>query len=132
MGMTAHVRYTAWDGESPGTLSPFIIREIIRQRIGFEGLLLSDDIDMQALTGPVPERSLRAMEAGCDIVLNCWAKMGDMVGMAKLLPAISNESAARLERALAVCGKGTLQQGNREQLLATRDDLLERLRDVAA
>jgi beta-N-acetylhexosaminidase len=132
MGMTAHVRYTAWDAENPGTLSPFVIGEIIRKRIGFGGLLLSDDIDMQALTGGVPERSLRAIEAGCDIVLNCWAKMDDMIGTAELLPAMNEEGAARLERALAGCGQGTLGQGDREQLLATRDALLERLSDTAA
>ena len=132
MGMTAHVRYTAWDGEHPATLSPFVIGEVIRQRIGFDGLLLSDDIDMQALTGPVPERSLRAIEAGCDIVLNCWARMDEMVGMAERLPAMVAQGAVRLERALAVCGQDTLQQGDRAQLLATRDDLIERLRDGAA
>ena len=132
MGMTAHVRYTAWDAENPGTLSPFVVGEIIRKRIGFDGLLLSDDIDMEALEGPVPERSLRAIEAGCDIVLNCWAKMDDMVRTAELLPALGAESAARLERALAPCGKGTLQVADRAQLLATRDALLERLRDSAA
>jgi len=131
MGMTAHVRYPVWDAENPGTLSPFVIGEIIRKRIGFTGLLLSDDIDMQALTGPVPERSLRAIEAGCDIVLNCWARMDEMVGMAERLPVMGEKSAARLERALAVCGRGTLQQADREQLLATRDALLERLRDTA-
>jgi beta-N-acetylhexosaminidase len=131
MGMTAHVRYTAWDDERPGTLSPFVIGEIIRRRIGFDGLLLSDDIDMQALSGPVAQRSLRAVEAGCDIVLNCWAKMDDMVATAKLLPTLGEQGAARLERALAVCGTGTLGAADREQLLATRDALLAIGRDAA-
>ena len=129
IGMTAHVRYTAWDGENPGTLSPFVVREIIRGRIGFDGLLLSDDIDMQALSGGVPARSLGAIEAGCDLVLNCWAKMDDMVETAELVPAIGEGSAARLDRALAACGQGTLEQGDREQLVATRDALLALVRD---
>jgi beta-N-acetylhexosaminidase len=132
IGMTAHVRYTAWDAQNPGTLSSFVIGDVIRKRIGFDGLLLSDDIDMQALNGRVPERSLRAIEAGCDIVLNCWAKMDEMVETANALPSIGEEAAARLRQALASCGKGTLQVGDREQLLATRDALLRRLSDTAA
>ncbi|MGC1270568.1 MAG: beta-N-acetylhexosaminidase, partial [Croceibacterium sp.] len=86
IGMTAHVRYTAWDAELPGTLSPFVIDRIIRQRIGFDGLLLTDDIDMEALDGNVPERAARSVAAGCDVVLNCWARMDDMVGIASAVP----------------------------------------------
>src|SRR5690606_30653338 len=101
IGMSAHVRYTAWDAENPATLSPIVVDEIIRKRIGFAGLLLTDDIDMEALSGSVPERAERAVAAGCDIVLNCWAKMDDMVGIAQRLPAISEAGRARLETALA-------------------------------
>jgi beta-N-acetylhexosaminidase len=128
IGMTAHVRYTAWDAEHPGTLSPFIINEIIRQRIGFTGLLLTDDIDMEALDGTVPERSERAIAAGCDVVLNCWAKMDDMVGIAERLPAISQEAAARLDRALPA-GGGVAAE--RAQLVARRDALLDLARNLA-
>jgi beta-N-acetylhexosaminidase len=123
VGMTAHVRYTAWDAANPGTLSPYVIGEIIRKRIGFSGLLLTDDLDMQALEGTVPERAARAIAAGCDIALNCWANMADMTGIAAALPAMGNETAARLERALAVMVPGadmTLQP----ELLARRDALL--------
>jgi beta-N-acetylhexosaminidase len=122
IGMSAHVRYTAWDEENPATLSPFVIGEVIRRRIGFEGLLLTDDIDMQALDGTVPERSERAIAAGCDLVLNCWAKMDDMIGIAQRLPAISDETAARLERALSATGGAA---GERAHLIAKRDALLE-------
>jgi len=101
VAMTAHVRFTAWDAENPATLSPFVVGEVIRRRIGFDGLLLTDDIDMEALDGTVPERAGRAISAGCDLVLNCWAKMDDMVGIAAQLPAMGEASAARLERALA-------------------------------
>jgi beta-N-acetylhexosaminidase len=122
VGMTSHVLYTAWDRENPATQSPFVIGEIIRQRIGFSGLLLSDDIDMQALSGPIPERSAKALAAGCDLVLNCWAKVDDMVGIAEACPAMSDETAARLERALHVSGDAS---GDQAQLIAKRDSLLE-------
>ena len=101
IAMTGHIRFTAWDAELPATLSPFVVGEVIRRRIGFDGLLLTDDIDMAALDGTIPERSARALAAGCDIVLNCWARMDDMVGIAKALPAMNAATAARLERALA-------------------------------
>lgn len=124
IGMTAHVRYTAWDAENPGTHSPFIIDEIIRKRIGFTGLLLTDDIDMEALEGTVPERSERAIAAGCDVVLNCWAKMDDMIGIAERLPAMSEAVHERLERALK--GTETTHSGiERAQLIAKRDALLD-------
>lgn len=71
IGMTGHLLFNAWDKDKPATLSPFIISEIIRKRIGFDGLLLTDDIDMEALNGTVPERAVAAHSAGCDIVLNC-------------------------------------------------------------
>ncbi|MAC57693.1 MAG: beta-N-acetylhexosaminidase [Novosphingobium sp.] len=122
VGMTAHVRYTAWDADLPGTLSPFVVSEIIRKRIGFGGLLLTDDLDMEALDGTVPERAERAIAAGCDIALNCWAKMDDMVGIAQRLPAMSDEAAQRLERALA-----SVESGSKElhaDLVARRDALL--------
>jgi len=123
IGMTAHVRYTAWDAENPGTLSPFVIDEIIRGRIGFTGLLLTDDIDMEALSGTVPERSERAIAAGCDVVLNCWAKMDDMVGIAERLPVMSDEVAARLDRALVLPDvNATAERG---ALIAKRDELLQ-------
>jgi len=101
VGMTGHVRYAAWDAELPATLSPTVIRDVIRGRIGFDGLLLTDDLDMQALGGAVPDRAARAQAAGCDIMLNCWAKMDDMIGIAQALTPMSAETAARLERALA-------------------------------
>lgn len=126
IGMTAHVRYMAWDAENPGTLSPYVIGEVIRKGIGFDGLLLTDDLDMQALSGSVPERAARAIAAGCDIALNCWAKMDDMVGIASALPAMSDRTAARLERALAPTADfgGAAAMERQAALLDTRDRLL--------
>ena len=123
VGMTAHVRYTAWDDELPATLSPTVIAEVIRGRIGFDGLLLTDDLDMQALSGSVPERAERAIAAGCDIALNCWAKMDDMVGIAARLPALSEAGGGRLERAHAAMGAPEA-GADQAELIAKRDALL--------
>lgn len=130
IGMTAHIRYTAWDDRDPGTLSSFIVQEIIRRRIGFSGLLLTDDIDMEALSGSVPERAERALAAGCDLVLNCWGRMDDMVGIAGRLPEISEQSRLRLERALTHPDERK-RAGDPAELIATRDRLLDIVRDMA-
>ena len=124
IGMTGHVLYTAWDAENPATLSEFVVGEVIRRRIGFAGLLLTDDIDMEALEGPVPERGARALAAGCDLVLNCWARMDDMIGLAEHLPEMSDETRLRLDRALMAAG-GSETAGERAELIAKRDALLE-------
>ena len=124
IGMTGHLLFKAWDAEMPATLSPTIINDIIRKRIGFDGLLLTDDIDMEALDGTVPERAIAAHAAGCDIVLNCWAKMPDMVEIADQLPAMDEMALARLNKAL----EGTRVRddiGEHAEMLAKRDRLLE-------
>jgi beta-N-acetylhexosaminidase len=77
-----------------------VISKIIRERIGFTGLLMTDDLDMDALDGDVPSRAAQAIAAGCDIALNCWGKMDDMVGIANALPAMSAEVHARLDGAM--------------------------------
>lgn len=123
MAMTGHIRFTAWDADHPATQSPFVISEIIRGAIGFDGLLLTDDLDMQALDGTVSERAERAIAAGCDIALNCWGRMDDMQGIARLLPAMGAPTAARLERALAVTRVDGA-SGQQAELLARRDALL--------
>ncbi|WP_097091032.1 beta-N-acetylhexosaminidase [Novosphingobium sp. Chol11] len=123
IGMTAHVVYTAWDPDLPASLSASIIDTIIRQRIGFDGLLMSDDLDMKALNGSIPELAAGVVAAGCDLALNCWGRMDDMVGIADLLPDISDRSRARLDRAMASTSL-TAESPPLEQLLATRDSLL--------
>lgn len=100
MAMTCHVVFNAWDADRPATLSPVVIDQVIRQRIGFHGLLMSDDLDMKALSGDVPSRAAGAIAAGCDIALNCWGKMDDMIGIARALDPISTVSRARLEGAM--------------------------------
>jgi beta-N-acetylhexosaminidase len=124
IGMTGHLVFNAWDAENPATLSATVIRDIIRGRIGFDGLLLTDDIDMEALGGTIPERAARAHAAGVDIVLNCWAKMADMEGICGVLPAMSEATTARLDRALAGTRVSDTIAPEAANLLAKRDALL--------
>ena len=127
MAMTAHVRYTAWDPEHCATLSSRVIRDIIRERIGFDGLLMSDDLDMKALHGSVPELALAALEAGCDVALNCWGKMDDMEGMARVLPEASVACRHRLADAVAhlqPLGEAANIRDRQRRCAAERDRLL--------
>ncbi len=100
-----------------------MIDEIIRGRIGFDGLLMKDDIDMKALSGTAGEKEAGAIAAGCDLVLDCWARMDEMVEIAWRLGEISEASRARLYRAIksVVTGKGQF-----AELIAKRDALLAR------
>jgi beta-N-acetylhexosaminidase len=126
IGMTGHLLFTAWDAENPATLSPFVIEEIVRKRIGFDGLLLTDDLDMEALSGTVPERAERAVAAGCDLALYCWANLDDMTGIAERLPTMRAETAARLERALAATADFStpVERSSQIALVEKRDQLL--------
>ncbi|CAN5117369.1 beta-N-acetylhexosaminidase [soil metagenome] len=128
MGMTAHIVYTAWDAERPASLSPMVIGGIIRDRIGFDGLLMSDDLDMKALyqnQGAAEMGALAAgvVAAGCDLALNCWGKMDDMVAIADALQEMGAESRTRLDRAMATVAAGP-DSATLETVLATRDALL--------
>lgn len=124
IGMTGHLVFTAWDSENPATLSKTVIRDVIRGAIGFDGLLLTDDIDMEALGGSIPERAARAHAAGCDIILNCWAKMDDMQNICNVLPAMSDITAARLDRALEGTRVAPDIVPQAAEFLAKRDALL--------
>ena len=124
IGMSAHIRFTAWDADHPATQSPYVVETIIRQAIGFDGLLLTDDLDMEALDGDVPQRAETALKAGCDIALNCWAKMDDMTGIVERCGAMPEAVRTRLDRALEGAGQ-THHTDEAEALLAKRDSLLE-------
>ena len=122
MGMTAHIVFTAWDAELPATQSPAVVEQVIRGAIGFDGLLMTDDLDMEALSGSVPERAETAVRAGVDLALNCWAKMADMEGIAARLPAMGARTVERLARAnTATRAEPTADPA---ELLARRDALL--------
>lgn len=122
MAMTAHVVFEAWDAALPATLSPTVIRDIIRGRIGFDGLLMTDDIDMKALSGAPADKAADAIAAGCDVVLDCWARMEEMAAIADRLDDIAPVSRARLDRAMA--GIGTASPVPLAELVDTRDRLL--------
>ncbi len=123
IGMSAHIEFTAWDADNPATLSHKVIADIIRGQIGFDGLLLTDDIDMQALDGTIADRSAKAIAAGCDVVLNCWAKIPDMEATVEAVPPLTQRGAERLADALAA-PTGMITPNERPALLAKRDALL--------
>jgi beta-N-acetylhexosaminidase len=101
IGMTAHVVYQAWDAGRPATLSPVVIGEVIRGRIGFDGLLISDDIGMAALSGGLGERARAALAAGCDLILHCSGELSDIEAVAEEAGDISSAATERLDRAMA-------------------------------
>jgi beta-N-acetylhexosaminidase len=122
IGMTAHIVYTAWDDARPGTLSHYVVQQIIRERIGFDGLLMTDDIDMKALSGTPAEKACGAVEAGVDLVLDCWARMDEMVAIADVLPDAGEPTVERLEAALTFRKPPELARF--AELVAKRDELL--------
>lgn len=99
MGMSAHLVFNAIDPERPATTSRKVIEEIIRGRIGFDGLLMSDDSSMNALKGTLGERAANIVAGGCDIVLHCNGVMSEMLQVVKEVPPLTGRS---LERAKAV------------------------------
>ncbi|PCD03952.1 beta-hexosaminidase [Sphingomonas spermidinifaciens] len=121
MGMTCHCVFEAYDPERPATLSPAIVGEVIRGRIGFDGLLMTDDIDMKALSGSAGDKAASAIAAGCDVVLDCWARMPEMVEIADRVSPAGEATLGRLNRAMA--GRGA-PQGDLAELFAKRDALL--------
>jgi beta-N-acetylhexosaminidase len=123
MGMTAHVVYTAWDPDHPGSMSPTVIGDIIRGRIGFTGFLMSDDIGMEALQGDFGSRAAGVVAAGNDAALHCSGKMEEMVAVATAVPPLSAEGEARLARAMASTMLET-EGMDFAQEIAKRDQLL--------
>ena len=101
LAMTAHVIYSDIDAEHPATTSKKVIQDIIREEICFDGLLMSDDLSMQALAGSFAERTKSSLEAGCDVVLHCNGDMKEMVEIGAAAPEMSEEAGDRLARALA-------------------------------
>jgi len=100
LGMTAHVVFSAIDPIDPATTSVTMVQEVIRGFIGFRGLLMSDDVSMNALSGSIAERSSASLAAGCDVVLHCNGKLDEMMQVASVAPVQSGEAARRAEAAL--------------------------------
>ncbi len=101
MAMTAHVVYRAIDPQRPATTSPKLVRDVIRGEIGFKGLLVSDDLSMAALDGPLSSRAKAALFAGCDVVLHCNGRFDEMKAVAKEAKPLAGDALIRAEAALA-------------------------------
>lgn len=100
LGMTAHVVFSAIDAAHPATTSATMVREVIRGFIGFQGLLMSDDVSMGALSGTIAERSKAAIAAGCDVVLHCNGMLDEMREVAASVPKLAGDAATRAASAL--------------------------------
>jgi beta-N-acetylhexosaminidase len=101
LAMTAHVVFTAVDPVTPATTSVTIVREVIRGSIGFDGLLMTDDISMEALTGDMRARSRASVAAGCDVVLHCNGRFDEMCAVAEAVPELAGAAERRAAAALA-------------------------------
>jgi beta-N-acetylhexosaminidase len=120
--MTAHVVYDAWDETQPATLSAKVIGEIIRDRIGFAGILISDDLFMKALGGSIAERARRALAAGCDLALHCHGTPDEMTKFAAAIEPMTETAHKRLAGALA--RRHAPEPADRTALLAELDALM--------
>jgi beta-N-acetylhexosaminidase len=101
MAMTAHVVFSALDPAHPATTSATIVEQVIRSGIGFQGLLMSDDVSMNALAGSIAERTRAIISAGCDMVLHCNGNLDEMREVARETPELSAKALERANRALA-------------------------------
>jgi beta-N-acetylhexosaminidase len=100
MAMTEHVVYTALDKHAPATLSRKVIQKVIRQQLGFAGLLLTDDLSMKALSGSFAEKIERALKAGCDVALHCNGKIDEMQEVAAAAGPLRGRALTRARAAL--------------------------------
>ena len=101
LAMTAHVVYTALDPERPATTSRIVMDEVIRGHLGYDGLVMTDDLSMHALSGSFRDRTEAAFSAGCDMALHCNGSIDEMTGVAEAAPSLSGEALRRAEAALA-------------------------------
>jgi beta-N-acetylhexosaminidase len=100
LAMTAHVVYTALDPDHPATTSQIVMNEIIRGHIGYDGLVMTDDLSMHALSGSFRDRTEAAFAAGCDMALHCNGLIDEMTGVAEAAPSLSGDALRRAEGAL--------------------------------
>lgn len=116
--MTAHVVYSAIDNEAPATTSRIVIEGVIRGHIGFGGLLMSDDLSMKALRGPMRERAESCISAGCDLALHCNGEMEEMLAVAEGVPELAGASLQRFQAAWNITQKqGTVDVAEAESAL---------------
>jgi beta-N-acetylhexosaminidase len=130
MAMTAHVVFSAIDDAHPATTSATMISRVIRGSIGFQGLLMSDDVSMNALAGSIADRTRAIVAAGCDIVLHCNGRLDEMKAVAAETPELSGSALARADRALAL--RKTPIAFDRIEARAELDALINRLGPAGA
>lgn len=116
--MTAHVVFAAIDPDAPASTSPRVISQIVRGVIGFDGLLMSDDLGMKALTGPMRGRAEAVIAAGSDIALHCSGELAEMNAVAEGVPALTGAALRRFRGAAAVAAAGALDRDAAEAALA--------------
>ncbi len=124
MAMSAHLLYTAIDPRRPATASPIVVKEIMRDEIGFDGLIMSDDLSMKALKGPFDERAAAVIEAGLDIVLHCNGNLEEGRAVASAAPPLSGASLRRAKAAEAAITKPQpfdVERGERELAAITAE-----------
>jgi beta-N-acetylhexosaminidase len=130
MAMTAHVVFSALDPAHPATTSATIIEQVIRGSIGFQGLLMSDDVSMNALAGSLAERTRASVIAGCDMVLHCNGKFDEMREVARETPELSGKALERANAALAA--RKAAQPFDRSAGWAQLDALIDQARMAGA
>src|ERR1700688_4349090 len=130
MAMTAHVVFSALDPAHPATTSATIVQQVIRGVIGFQGLLMSDDVSMNALSGSIAERTRALFAAGCDIALHCNGKLEEMRQVARETPVLSGKALERAHRALA--SRKAPQAFDRVRARAELDALVDRAGTAAS
>jgi beta-N-acetylhexosaminidase len=123
MAMTAHVVYSALDPDRPATTSPRVVEEIIRGEIGFDGLLMSDDVSMHALSGDFGTRTESIFGAGCDVVLHCNGVMDEMLAVTARTPVLTGRAEERAKTALAHLSRQDGRPGDAVEVAALRDEL---------
>jgi beta-N-acetylhexosaminidase len=124
MAMTAHVVFSALDPAQPATTSATMIEQVIRGVIGFQGLLMSDDVSMNALAGSIAERTQAIVSAGCDMILHCNGNLDEMREVARATPELSGKALERAKRALA--SRKAPQPLDRVAARAELDELINR------
>lgn len=117
--MTAHIVYEALDGERPATVSPIVIEGVIRTSIGFDGVLVSDDLAMGALCGPADQRAGAAIAAGCDLVLHCSGVLAETAAVLASVPDVTPATRARMQRGRVLADRCRMQL-DRAMLMADR------------
>lgn len=121
MAMSAHIVFTEIDKDNPATTSPKVVRDIIRGHIGFDGLLMSDDVSMNALAGDIATRARGIIDAGLDLVLHCHGIMDEMIAVAETVPPLVGEGRRRADAVIAGFPKA---DGADEQALRDEFDAL--------